>query len=413
MDSLVTVRKLKEKGVEVYFEKENIYTFDSKGELLITIMSSLAQEESRSISENVTWGQRKRFADGKVSLPYKHFLGYRKGPDGLPEIIPEEAKTVRRIYTLFIEGKTTCGIAKLLTAEGILTPGGKQNWQASTVESILTNEKYKGDALLQKAFTVDFLSKKMKRNEGEVPQYYVENSHPAIIPPDEWEIVQREFTRRKAMGRKYSGGSIFSTRLVCGDCGSFYGSKVWNSTSKYRRVIWQCNSKFNGEHKCGTPHFDEETIKERFVAAFNSILDNKGSILEDCRLMQTTLTNCKAIDTEVENLLEEIDVVTELTKRCIAENSQTAQNQEKYAARYNGFVERYEKAKAQVEKLRITKAEREAQADAIGAFIFEVQELDALTEFDEKLWLTVIDSVTAHADGRLTFRFQGGTEIDA
>ncbi len=409
----MTVRKLKEKGVEVYFEKENIYTFDSKGELLITIMSSLAQEESRSISENVTWGQRKRFADGKVSLPYKHFLGYRKGPDGLPEIIPEEAKTVRRIYTLFIEGKTTCGIAKLLTAEGILTPGGKQNWQASTVESILTNEKYKGDALLQKAFTVDFLSKKMKRNEGEVPQYYVENSHPAIIPPDEWEIVQREFTRRKAMGRKYSGGSIFSTRLVCGDCGSFYGSKVWNSTSKYRRVIWQCNSKFNGEHKCGTPHFDEETIKERFVAAFNSILDNKGSILEDCRLMQTTLTNCKAIDTEVENLLEEIDVVTELTKRCIAENSQTAQNQEKYAARYNGFVERYEKAKAQVEKLRITKAEREAQADAIGAFIFEVQELDALTEFDEKLWLTVIDSVTAHADGRLTFRFQGGTEIDA
>ena len=200
VDSLVTVRKLKEKGVEVYFEKENIYTLDSKGELLITIMSSLAQEESRSISENVTWGQRKRFADGKVSLPYSHFLGYRKGDNGLPEIVPEEAETVRWIYSLFLSGKTTGSIASLLTREGIPTPAGKKKWAASTVESILKNEKYKGDALLQKAFTVDFLTKKQKKNEGEVPQYYVENSHPAIIDPAEWKLVQRELERRKAIG---------------------------------------------------------------------------------------------------------------------------------------------------------------------------------------------------------------------
>ena len=130
-------------------------------------------------------------------------------------------------------------------------------------------------------------------------------------------------------------------------------------------------------------------------------------------MIQTTLTDCTGIDAEIESLLEEIDVVTELTKRCIAENSQTAQNQEEYAARYNGFVERYEKAKAQIEQLRITKAEREAQAEAIGAFMFEMQELDALSEFDEKLWRSVVDTVTVHADGRLTFKFQGGTEIDA
>lgn len=137
VDSLVTIRKLKEKGVEVYFEKENIYTFDSKGELLLTIMSSLAQEESRSISENVTWGQRKRFADGKVNLPYKQFLGYRKGADGLPEIVPEEAAIVRRIYARFMEGLTPHTIAKEMTADGIPTPSGKQCWQTSTVESIL------------------------------------------------------------------------------------------------------------------------------------------------------------------------------------------------------------------------------------------------------------------------------------
>lgn len=165
--------------------------------------------------------------------------------------------------------------------------------------------------------------------------------------------------------------------------------------------------------KCETPHLDEETIKARFVTALNAIIESKDNILEDCRLMQATLTDCTGIDTEIESLLEEIDVVTELTKRCIAENSQTAQNQEEYAARYNGFVERYEKAKAQLEQLRTTKAEREAQAEAIGAFMFEVQELDALTEFDEKLWLTIIDTITVHADGRMTFRFQDGTEIEA
>lgn len=412
VDSLVTIQKLKEKGVEVFFEKENIYTFDGKGELLLTIMSSLAQEESHSISENVTWGQRKRFADRKVTLPYKQFLGYRKGADGFPEVVPEEAVIVRRIYTRFMEGLTPVAIAKELTADGIPTPAGKQRWQTSTVESILKNEKYKGAALLQKCFTVDFLTKKKKVNEGEVPQYYVEHSHEPIITPEEFDKVQTKFERRKRISRQYSGKSLFSSRIICGDCGAFFGSKVWNSTSKYRRVIWQCNNKFKGEHKCETPHLDEEAIKTRFVGAFNAILADKDSALENCRLIQSTLTDCTGIDKEIQTLLEEIEVVTELTKRCIAENSQTAQNQEEYTARYNGFVERYEKAKTRVEELRSIKTERQAQADAIGAFMFEVQELDAFFEFDEKLWLTVIDTVTVHADGRMTFKFQGGTEIE-
>ena len=171
VDTLTTVRQLKEKGVEVYFEKENIYTLDSKGELLITIMSSLAQEESRSISENVTWGQRKRFADGKVSLPYSRFLGYDRSEDGLPQINEEEAKIVQLIYRLFLEGQTPHSIARYLTKQGITSPGGKKIWQSGTIRNILTNEKYKGDALLQKKYTVDFLTKKQKVNEGEVPQY--------------------------------------------------------------------------------------------------------------------------------------------------------------------------------------------------------------------------------------------------
>ena len=217
VDSLVTIRKLKENGVECYFEKEGIYTFDGKGELLITIMSSLAQEESRSISENCTWGQRKRFADGKVSVPFQRFLGYDRGPDGNLVVNREQAVIVKRIYSLFLQGMTYHGIADTLTKDGIPTPGGKKKWSLSTVKSILSNEKYKGDALLQKSYTVDFLTKKTKVNEGEIPQYYVEDNHEAIIDPEVFEMVQREMAKR-GKGKKYhSGVHAFSTKIKCGE----------------------------------------------------------------------------------------------------------------------------------------------------------------------------------------------------
>lgn len=202
-----------------YFEKENIWTFDSKGELLLTIMSSLAQEESRSISENVTWGHRKRFADGKVSFAYSRFLGYDKEPDGSLVINEEQAQTVKLIYKLFLDGLTMHSVANELTKRGLITPGGKTNWSQSTVRSILTNEKYKGDALLQKSYTVDFLTKKVKTNEGEVPQYYVENNHPAIIEPELFDLVQSEIQRRGKGSPRYSGVTIFSSKVQCAECG--------------------------------------------------------------------------------------------------------------------------------------------------------------------------------------------------
>ena len=413
VDSLVTVRKLKEKGVEVYFEKENIYTLDSKGELLITIMSSLAQEESRSISENVTWGQRKRFADGKVSVAYKHFLGYEKGEDDMPRIVEKEAAIVQRIYALFMAGNTPGGIARLLTAEGISTPAGKEQWRSSTIESILTNEKYKGAALLQKKFTVDFLLKKMKPNEGEVPQYYIEKSHEPIVDPAEFELAQAEFARRKAIGYRYSGNSILASRIVCGDCGAYFGSKVWNSTSKYRRTIWQCNAKFQNDEHCSTPHLDEEEIKARFVTAYNTLTVYKTQLLDDCRIMQTVLSDCSALDAEIPALQEELDVVAGLIRKCVEENSRDAQSQSEYEVRYNGYIERYKDAQTKLEELRREHALRQAKANAIGAFMFEISEQDALTDFDAKLWTATIRSVTVHSDGQMVFRFQTGTDIEA
>lgn len=246
VDSLTTIRQLKENGIECYFEKENIWTFDGKGELLLTIMSSLAQEESRSISENCTWGQRKRFADGKVTVPFNRFLGYDRGPDGNLVVNREQAAIVQRIYAMFLQGMTYNGIAQQLTDDGILSPGGKPKWNTSAVKSILSNEKYKGCALLQKTYTVDYLTKKKKVNEGEIPQYYVEDNHEAIIDPDTFEMVQREMEKR-GKGRKYhSGVHTFSSKIRCGECGSWYGSKVWHSNSKYRKVIGYGNVNLMG-----------------------------------------------------------------------------------------------------------------------------------------------------------------------
>ena len=412
VDSLVTIRQLKDAGCECYFEKEQIFTFDGKGELLLTIMSSLAQEESRSISENVTWGQRKRFADGKVSMPYKHFLGYEKGPDGLPKIVPEQAETVRHIYDLFMSGLTTFMVAKQLTAEGIPTPSGKATWMASTVESILTNEKYKGDARLQKRFTVDFLQKKMKVNEGEVPQYYVENSHEAIIRPELFEQVQEEMERRRKLGRRYRSGSLFSCRIVCGDCGEFFGPKVWNSTSKYRRTIWQCNAKFKGDRKCTTPHLTEDAIKEKFIEAFNRLIPDREQLIRDCRVIQAELTNCMEIDREIDTAVQETEVIAGLVQRCVEENSRSALDQEAYLARYNGLVERYETAGAKLKSLQKKRTARLQKADAIGGFMFALAERDsALEAFTDGLWIDSIDLVTVHSDGSLTFRFQNGGEV--
>lgn len=274
VDCLSTIRMLKDKGIEVYFEKENIHTLDSKGELLITIMSSLAQEESRSISENVTWGFRKRFADGKFSVAYSRFLGYDKGTDKVLQINPEEAKTVRLIYDLYLKGFSDYSIAKYLTHKNIPTPYNKEKWCVSTVRSILLNEKYKGDALLQKSVTIDFLTKKKKKNEGEAPQYYVKGSHEAIIPPAVFDEAQSERARRAELLktsklRRYSGISIFSSKILCGDCKSFYGPKTWHAGTRYEKVLFQCNCKYKNGTVCKSPNLTELDIKNLFVSAMS------------------------------------------------------------------------------------------------------------------------------------------------
>jgi len=412
VDTLTTVRKLKEKGVEVYFEKENIYTLDSKGELLITIMSSLAQEESRSISENVTWGQRKRFADGKVSLPYKQFLGYEKGPDGFPKIVEEQAKTARLIYRLFLEGKTPCGIAAYLTQSGIVTPSGKEKWPASTVASILTNEKYKGDAILQKKFTVDFLNKTMKVNEGEVPQYYVENSHPAIIPPETFELVKEEFRRRRAAGGHTSAINCFASHIICGDCGGYYGRKIWHSGSKYACTVWRCNNKFRKKEFCTTVHLKEETVKKAFINAFNSIIKNKAQILSSYDDIIAQITDYKKQEKECSEIDEECAVIEVIIEKLVTENACSSIEQQEYNQRYSTYAARYNELQKRLHELSDEISMCKAKRNQMNAFILVLKKQDKLLiEFDENLWSATLNTMVVKSDHEVIFQFKDGTEL--
>lgn len=311
-----------------------------------------------------------------------------------------------------IEGMSTNAIAKHLTQQGIPTPAGKQVWQRATVESILRNEKYKGAALLQKRFTVDFLQKKMKINEGEVPQYYVEHSHAAIIDPEEWEKVQLELARRKTSTRRTQCNSPFSGKLICGDCGEIFGSKVWHSNSKYRRVIWRCNAKYEEGTHCDTPHLYEDDLKRYFVAVLSQLLTDRIALLEDGRLIRSELLDFTALDAESDDILRELDVVAGMIRQMVNENATQVKSQTAYICQYNSLVERYENLQVRYDVLQQQKERRQIQADAISGCLFALEELDLLQiSFSEPLWNTVIDHVTVYADDRLVFHFRNGSEV--
>ncbi len=280
-DSLDYMRQLRALGIPIYFEKENINSLEAGGELLFTILSSLAQDESRNISENCKWGIRHGFAEGKLFLDATHFLGYDWGEDGTLVINEEQAKIVRRIYKEFLDGRSPQAIAKGLDDDGIESCRKKKRWYAETINGILKNEKHKGDALLQKTYTVDFLTKKAAINKGEVSQYYVEGSHEGIIDRETWEAVQEELKRREDFMRdhntkRYNYGAEpnpFSGRVFCGECGSQYGRHSWSGRGVHQ---WQCcNHRVDGKLTCRNAFVDQKDLEKGFVLAYNEfITDN-------------------------------------------------------------------------------------------------------------------------------------------
>lgn len=409
LDCLQYIRKLKENNIPVIFEKESINTMDSKGEVLITIMASLAQQESQSMSQNIKMGIHYRFEQGKVQINHNHFLGYTKDENGHLIIDPEQAEVVKRIYREYLEGKSMLKIAKGLEADGILTGAGKTKWYDTTVNKILRNEKYIGDALLQKTYTTDFLTKKRIKNNGTVPQYYVEDDHEAIIPKDIFMQVQEEIVRRRLRGaspsgqkRTYSCNHCFSQMIVCGECGEFYRRVHWNNHG-CKSIVWRCISRLQpsyAEQSCTNRTVNEEVLKNVAVKAINRILSDKKTFLQ--ALQENIVKAVVAADTlspdGIHARLEELQ--KELIKKVEGGKD------------YNAIAEEILRLQKQKEQSEVDSHSREEALKRITELqdFIGKQNID-ITEFDENLVKRLIQKITVYAD-RFEVEFKSGVSVE-
>lgn len=278
-DCLHYTRLLKQYGVDVYFEEQKIHSTQPGAEFYITIYGSIAQSESENISANVRWGKEQSAKQGKVSFQYKNFLGYKKGEDGKPVIDIEQADIVKFIYDRYLAGDSLNEITNKLMDLKISTPTGGEKWSCATVRSILTNEKYKGDAIINKTYVVDCISKQVKVNKGERKKYYVENNHPAIIDAATFARVQEEIVRRagrqkvKQVGTKtelgkYSGKYALTERLICGECKTPYRRCTWTVKGK-KKIVWRCINRLDhGKKYChNSPTIEEGVLHEAIMEA--------------------------------------------------------------------------------------------------------------------------------------------------
>ena len=413
VDSLTTIRKLKKNHVECFFEKENIWTFDGKGELLITIMSSIAQEESRSISENVTWSKRKLAKAGKVSVAYGQFLGYDRGPNGEFVINEEQAETVRLIYSLFLQGIAPSSIAQKLTEQGIPTPGNKTTWNDGCVTRILQNEKYIGDALLQKKFTVDFLTHKLKDNNGEVPQYYVGEHHTPIISKDIYALVQSEFERRKGLIGRHNRERLLSGKVKCGHCGSWFGKKTWYAHTAGQKVLWQCNGKYDASHApCTSGNVTEREIMSMFMIAVNRVLKSAPTILETQKLTYELLFDTSALERERDQMQVDLAVTRELMETMAAREEVESETLTAHEGEYQVLQQRLKKDSKRLQQVEKAIEDKVEKKQLATQYYDELQECkETITSFNADLWNALLDFITVYSPDDVRFHFCDGSII--
>lgn len=320
VDCLNYIRELKEMNIPVFFEKENINTMDAKGEVLITIMASLAQQESESLSQNVKLGMQYRFQQGKIMVNTTCFLGYDKDDKGNLVINQKQAEVVKRIFREYLEGKSILAICRGLERDKIKTSRGNARWHDSSVRKILENEKYMGDALLQKTYTVDFLNKKRVKNNGIMPQYYVEDSHPAIISKEIFMQVQEEIARRGMLkdvhGRRkcFSAAHAFSQITFCADCGAEFSRLHWNNHGK-KSIVWRCSKRVEDYTKCSARTIKEDDLQQAFVEALQIMIGDSSNYLKrlQSNLNQIIVDPCalQNIDDQLNKLQHELIERTE------------------------------------------------------------------------------------------------------
>ena len=422
VDCLQYIRQLKELGIGVIFEKENINTLTMTSEFMIALYGSFAQAESESISKNILWGKEKAYREGKVPFQYKHLLGYRKGADGKPEIVPEEAETVRLIFSLYLDGYTLLNIAQILMDQKITTATGKSEWTKSAVQSILKNEKYVGDALLQKTFTVDCITHKVVKNNGERPMYLITDHHTPIIDRDTFNRVQQEIARRNSKRKisdqtkteqgKYSGKYALSELLICGHCGTPYRRRIWTKSGN-KQVVWRCISRLeHGRRYCpDSPTIKEENLHRGIIRAINNYYSCRDDIVRILKANIGSVLECQGQEEipSIEKRLKEIDQARTDLVGLIASGGCDEDKLD------GEFAKLYAEEQDLNERLKMLKSQNQTSAET-------QQKLDKVTEmiehekfeletFDNVLVRKLIECIKVLSKNEILVIFKGGYEV--
>ena len=424
VDCLHYTRMLKTLGIDVYFEEQGIHSIKSDAEFYISIYGTIAQSESENISANVKWGKLQSAKEGKVSFMYKNFLGYRKGADGNPEIDEEQAETVKIIYDRFLAGDSLKQIAVKLQNEKRLSPSGKSEWSTATIRSILSNEKYKGDAIINKTFTVDCLTKEIRKNNGERPKYYVENNHPAIIDDEKFGRVQEELARRvgkkkvKEIGTKteqgkYSSKYALTELLICGECRTPYRRCTWTAHGE-KRIVWRCVKRLDyGKKYChNSPTLEESRIQAAIVNAIQKFAQQDPQLLK----------NLKAhIERGINDAVREDDSLDIQLRLAVVEK----EINELFNMISVDTIESFDEKKA--EELLAEKNKLQAESDRLAELnrkdknkqsrIAEIMELldgikNRTMEYDDRLVKQIIEAVIVESKEKIKVIFIGGYEIE-
>ena len=419
VDCLETVRLLKANGIGVYFEKENINTLTESSEFLITLFSGFAQAESESLSKNVAWGKAKSAEAGKVTFQYKKMLGYRKGADGQPEIVPEEAEVIKRIYHRYLDGCTLGQIKRELDEDNVPTAQGVEFWSPAIIHNILTNEKYIGDALLQKTYVTDCISKKVKKNQGERAMYYVENNHPAIISREMFDQVRNEMTRRSSKRKvlqksgktelgKYSGKYALTELLVCGECGSPYKRVTWARNGK-KRIVWRCVSRleFGTKYCHNSPTLDESKLHSAILAAMNefAVIRQEGcpDVLAMAEEAKQALSQAGAKLLELKKHMETVSrEQSDLLDRLLENMGDAELN-----AKMKALTDEKESLKAQILDARQMEVSLEEQATRHQQMWDSIMECSAgYTEFADEFVRQIIQKITVEDEETIRIHFR-------
>ena len=421
VDSLQTVRKLRDKGVKIYFEKENIDSLDAKCDMILSIYSSLAEEESRSISTNIRWAHQKKVERGEVVLNFNNIYGYQQDENKNVTIKIQEAEVVREIYHKYLIGYSIRRIIRELKENEIKSPLGSSKWSSSTIKGILENEKYIGDVILQKTYKRDFLTQRRVRNTGQAPQKYVENNHPAIVDKLTWNAVQAEIERRnslrstEATGKgRYDMRYAFSGVIECGECNSNFRRHNYTNGNKIERT-WACKEHLKGNKYCTQEILKEEVLEEMFVNTLNRLLLNRDKVLK--KVEASVKEAMLEVGTDNKQQIEKVDLMIEKLQTDMLELNKRRGKREVDAEQYNTesreIMEQLDELFKQRDELITEQSDgalSKSQYKMLTDFLKNEQKQ---TEFDKDVFTKLIEKIIVNSREDITFIFKDGTEVKA